>query len=72
MSTNKRVKLTSAQRAWFKDFEDTTGGDAPGLEDYKEGKSTFAEAAKRSLACYRMQAQEQADRLERDLDSLIG
>lgn len=70
MSTSK--KLTSAQRAWFKEFEDTTGGDAPGLEDFKEGKSTFAEAAKRSLACYRMQAQEQADRLERDLDSLIG
>ena len=72
MSTSKKVKLTAAQRAWFKEFEDTTGGDAPGLEDFEAGTSTFAEAAKRSLACYRMQAEEQADRLERDLYSLIG
>lgn len=71
MSTRKNLKMTAAQRAWFKEFEDTTGGDAPGLEDFEEGRSTFAEAAKRSLACYRMQADEQADRLERALDPLI-
>jgi len=37
MSTNKRVKMNAAQRAWFREFEAITGGDAPGLGDFNEG-----------------------------------
>lgn len=71
MSTNKKVKITAAQRAWFKEFENSTGGDAHGLEDFEDGLTTFAEAAQHSIACYRQEAHETACRLERELNPLI-
>lgn len=71
MSTNKKVSMTAAQRAWFEDFEACTGGSAHGLEDFEDGHIGFAEAAQHSLACYRMEAHDIANRLERDLNPLI-
>lgn len=71
MNTNKTAKITPAQRAWFKEFEDTTGGSALGLEDFEDGLTTFAEAAQHSIAAYRQEAQATADRLERELNPLI-
>ncbi|WP_116892939.1 hypothetical protein [Pseudomonas savastanoi] len=71
MNTNETVKITPAQRAWFKEFEDTTGGSALGLEDFEDGLTTFAEAAQHSIAAYRQEAQATADRLERELNPLI-
>ncbi|WP_434676659.1 hypothetical protein [Pseudomonas sp. D3-10] len=71
MSTSKKVKMTAAQRAWFKEFEASTGGDALGLEDFEAGLTSFAEAAQHSLACYRQEAHDTACRLERELNPLI-
>lgn len=64
--------VTPAQRAWFNEFEAVTGGDAVGLGDLEAGLTTFAQAAKHSLACFRQESQEIADRLERELNPLIG
>lgn len=71
MSTSKKVQMTDPQRAWFKEFEATTGGDAHGLEDFEDGHMSFAEAAQHSIACYRQEAHETACRLERELNPLI-
>lgn len=67
----KPPSMSDAQRAWFKEFEDSTGGSALGLEDFVDGLTTFAEAAQHSIAAYRQEAQATADRLERELNPLI-
>ena len=66
-----RQDMTSEQRAWFAAFKDHTGGDAVGFDDFQDGITGFAEAAKLSLACFRMEAEETASRLETLLDPLI-
>lgn len=71
MSKMKGSRATAEQQAWFKEFEDSTGGSALGLEDFEDGLMTFAEAAQYSLACYRQEAQATADRLELELNPLI-
>jgi hypothetical protein len=70
-ATSQQPDLTPAQRAWFNEFAASTGGDGAGLDDLEAGLKNFAEAAQHSLACYRQEAQETANRLERDLSSLI-
>ncbi|MNC21646.1 hypothetical protein D3C75_696300 [compost metagenome] len=71
MNTSKTSRITVAQRAWFKEFEDSTGGSALGLEDFEDGLTTFIEAAQHSIAAYRQEAQATADRLEREMNPLI-
>lgn len=61
------VKIIEAQRAWFTEFACFTGGDANGLEDFEAGLSSFAEAAQHSLACFRQESHDMANRLEQAL-----
>lgn len=70
-TTPKKTTITVAQRAWFKEFEDNTGGDALGLQDLEDGLTTFAEAAQHSIACYREETRAMADRLEQALNPLL-
>jgi hypothetical protein len=69
--TSQQPTLTPAQRAWFNEFADSTGGDGVGLDDLEAGLTNFVFAAQHSLACYRQEAEETANRLERKLESLI-
>ena len=64
------VNMTKAELAWFEAFKEHTGGDAVGFDDFRDGLTSFAEAAKLSLACFRMEAEETASRLEMLLDPL--
>ncbi|MGE8063772.1 hypothetical protein [Pseudomonas sp. NPDC089569] len=57
------------QARWFVEFQDNTGTEPMGLEEWVTGTMPFAQAAKHSLACYRIEVQETADRLERSLDT---
>ncbi|MNY44254.1 hypothetical protein D3C86_1792650 [compost metagenome] len=57
------------QARWFAEFQDNTGTEPMGLEEWVAGTMPFAQAAKHSLACYRMEAEETADRLERELNT---
>jgi hypothetical protein len=63
--------LTAAQRAWFADFAAFTGGDAHGLEDFEAGLTSFAVAAQHSIACFRQDSHDIANRLEHALNPLI-
>lgn len=65
------VKIIEAQRAWFTEFACFTGGDAHGLEDFEAGLTSFAEAAQHSLACFRQESHDMANRLEQALNPLI-
>lgn len=58
------------QGVWFGEFQSHTGTEAMGLEEWAAGTMPFTQAAQHSLACYLMEAQEVADRLERALDPL--
>lgn len=62
---------TEEQRAWFAEFAAFTGGDAHGLEDFEAGLTSFAEAAQHSIACFRQESHDIANRLEHALTPLI-
>lgn len=66
------VTMTKKQREWFQAFKEHTGGDAVGFDDFRDGVTSFAEAAKLSIACYRMEAEDTAGRLETLLNPLIS
>jgi len=65
------VTMTQKQREWFQAFKDHTGGDAVGFDDFRDGVISFEEAAKLSISCYRMEAEDTASRLENLLDPPI-
>lgn len=62
---------TAAQRAWFAEFAAFTGGDAHGLEDFEARLISFDEAAQHSIACFRQESHDIANRLEQALTPLI-
>ena len=57
------------QGRWFVEFHDNTGTEPMGLKEWAAGTMPFTQAAQYSLACYRMEVQETADRLERELST---
>jgi hypothetical protein len=71
VGTTPKPSITAAQRAWFAEFAACTGGDAHGLEDLEAGLTSFAEAAQQSLACFRQESHDIANRLEHALNPLI-
>lgn len=52
-SQAKTRRLTKAQREWCKNYHDSTGFE-PMIADFREGRSTFYEAARAAIHWYDM------------------
>lgn len=79
-STNEVKRVTCQKCAgstiyrqgyWFAAFQDHTGTEPMGLEEWAVGTMPFDKAAQYSLACFRQETQEMIDRLEHQLNPLV-